>query len=88
MSTKFELKNLATGKSTQLAALTGTIGPEVVSIASLTKDLDVFTFDPGFMATASTDRRTICRKTRITACSGSWSRSTRRMRRGSSARAC
>ena len=57
MSTKFELKNLATGKSTQLDAISGTIGPDVIDISNLTKELDVFTFDPGFMATASTDSK-------------------------------
>jgi len=57
MSTKYELKNLATGKSTQLDAISGTIGPEVINISSLTKDLNVFTFDPGFMATASTESK-------------------------------
>jgi citrate synthase len=57
MSTKFELKNLATGKSAQLDVLTGTIGPDVLNISNLTKDLGVFTFDPGFMATASTESK-------------------------------
>src|SRR5271167_2456239 len=54
MSTKYELKNPATGKSSQLEAISGTIGPDVLDISNLTKDLGVFTFDPGFMATAST----------------------------------
>jgi citrate synthase len=57
MSTKFELKNLATGKTSQLEALSGTIGPDVLNIAALTKDQGVFTFDPGFMATASCDSK-------------------------------
>ena len=57
MSTKYELKNLATAKSTQLDAMSGTIGPDVINIANLTKDLNVFTFDPGFMATASTESK-------------------------------
>ena len=57
MSTKFELKNLATGKTSQLDALSGTIGPDVLNIANLTKDQGVFTFDPGFMATASCDSK-------------------------------
>src|SRR5271154_3145056 len=54
MSTKYELKNPATGKSSQLEAISGTIGPDVLNISNLTKDQGVFTFDPGFMATAST----------------------------------
>ncbi|MDP9066595.1 MAG: citrate synthase [Pseudomonadota bacterium] len=57
MSTKYELKNLSTGKTAQLRAINGTIGPDVVDISSITKDLQVFTFDPGFMATASTDSK-------------------------------
>ena len=57
MSTKYELKNLATGKVSQLDALSGTIGPDVLNIANLTKDQGVFTFDPGFMATASCDSK-------------------------------
>ncbi|HMD28910.1 MAG TPA: citrate synthase [Steroidobacteraceae bacterium] len=54
MSTKYELKNLNTGKTSQLEAISGTIGPDVLNISNLTKDQGVFTFDPGFMATAST----------------------------------
>jgi citrate synthase len=57
MSTKYELKNLATGKSTKLDSASGTIGPDVINISNLTKDLGVFTFDPGFMATASTESK-------------------------------
>jgi citrate synthase len=57
MSTKYELKNLATGKSTQLDAMSGTIGPDVLNISHLTRDMNVFTFDPGFMATASTESK-------------------------------
>ena len=57
MSTKYELKNLSTNKSTQLDAISGTIGPDVLNISNLTKDLGVFTFDPGFMATASTESK-------------------------------
>jgi citrate synthase len=57
MSTKYELKNLATGKSTPLNAVSGTIGPEALDISNLTKEQGVFTFDPGFMATASTESK-------------------------------
>jgi citrate synthase len=38
-------------------AITGTIGPEALDISSLIKDQGVFTFDPGFMATASTESK-------------------------------
>jgi citrate synthase len=57
MSTKYELKNLTTGKTTLLNAISGTIGPDVIDISNLTKEQGVFTFDPGFMATASTESK-------------------------------
>src|SRR6202035_4770224 len=57
MSTKYELKNLATGKTSLLNAITGTIGPEALDISNLTKEQGLFTFDPGFMATASTESK-------------------------------
>lgn len=57
MSTKFELKNLASGKITHLEALSGTLGPDALDISHLTKDQGIFTFDPGFMATASTESK-------------------------------
>ena len=57
MPTKYEIKNLQSGKAIQLEAMPGTIGPDVIPIAPLLKDHGVFTFDPGFMATASTESR-------------------------------
>ena len=57
MSTKYELKNLATGKTSTLEARGGTMGPRVLDIAPIPKDHGVFTFDPGFMATASTESK-------------------------------
>src|SRR6202451_4172890 len=57
MGTKYELKNLSSGKTAALNALAGTIGPECLDISHLTRDLGVFTFDPGFMATASTESK-------------------------------
>ena len=54
MSTKYEVTNTVTGKTTELEATSGTIGPDVIHIAPLLKEQGVFTFDPGFMATAST----------------------------------
>ncbi len=57
MSTKYELKNPATAKSIQLEVMSGTIGPDVLNISQLTRDMGVFTFDPGFMSTASTESR-------------------------------
>jgi citrate synthase len=38
-------------------AISGTIGPEALDISTLIKDQGVFTFDPGFMATASTESK-------------------------------
>ena len=52
-----ELSDLASGKKTELQLKSGTIGPDVVDIAAVNKDLGVFTFDPGFMATASTESK-------------------------------
>jgi citrate synthase len=52
-----ELLDPATGRKSTLQVRSGTIGPDVVDIGALNKDLGVFTFDPGFMATASTESR-------------------------------
>ena len=49
---KFTLTDTTTGKSSTLDALSPTVGPDVLSIATLPRDHGVFTFDPGFMATA------------------------------------
>jgi len=57
MSTQYTLKNLTTGKTTQLEAISGTIGPDGLDISHLIRDQGVFTFDPGFMATASTESK-------------------------------
>jgi citrate synthase len=57
MSKKYELKNLATGKTSELDALCGTIGPDALDISHLIRDQGVFTYDPGFMATASTESK-------------------------------
>ena len=53
-SKKYQLTNVATGRSSELAALAGTVGPDALDISSLPKDQGVFTYDPGFMATAAT----------------------------------
>src|SRR5712675_633584 len=57
MSTKYELKNLATGKTSLMTAIPGTIGPEALDISNLIKEQGIFSFDPGFMATASTESK-------------------------------
>ncbi|MBX3695853.1 MAG: citrate synthase [Steroidobacteraceae bacterium] len=56
-SKNFELADPSTGRKATLPVRSGTIGPDVLDIATLNKDLGVFTFDPGFMATASTESR-------------------------------
>ena len=53
-SKKFTLTNQATGRSSELAVLSGTVGPDVLDITTISKDQGVFTYDPGFMATAAT----------------------------------
>jgi citrate synthase len=54
---KFQLTNVATGKTSEMEALSPTLGPDVLNIAPLYKDHGLFTFDPGFMSTASTESK-------------------------------
>src|SRR5215510_9641992 len=54
---KFELTNLATGQKSELDVLSGTMGPDVLNVATLARDQGVFTFDPGYMVTASCESR-------------------------------
>jgi citrate synthase len=42
-------------KSTRLPLLSGTVGPDVLDIRKMYADLGVFTYDPGYGATASCD---------------------------------
>ena len=56
-SKKYELVNTETGKKSVLEARSGSVGPDCISIASINKDHGVFTFDPGFMATASCESK-------------------------------
>src|SRR5271154_3460703 len=44
-------------KSTSLPLLSGSIGPDVFDIRKLYGDLGVFTYDPGYGATASCDSK-------------------------------
>jgi citrate synthase len=53
-SKKFTLTNQATGRSSELPVLSGSTGPDVLDITTISKDQGVFTYDPGFMATAAT----------------------------------
>ncbi len=58
MSTKkYELVDLATGKKSAMEAHGGTLGPDCLNVANLLKEQGIFTFDPGFMATASCESR-------------------------------
>lgn len=54
---KFELTDLATGKKSTLDVKVPTVGPNVLNIAPLFRDHDMFTFDPGFMSTASCESK-------------------------------
>src|SRR6516162_7577938 len=56
-SKSFELRNPATGVTSELPVREGTIGPEVIDIANLAKDQGVFTFDPGYSVTASCESK-------------------------------
>jgi citrate synthase len=53
----FELLNPASGKKSVLPVKSGTIGPDVLDIAAIAKDHDVFTFDPGFGVTSATESK-------------------------------
>ncbi len=48
------LTDPATNKSTALPVVTGTLGDPALDIGKLNKDTGYFTFDPGFVSTAST----------------------------------
>ncbi len=56
-SKMLEVTNPGNGKKSALHLRSGTLGPDVVEIAPLAKEHGVFTFDPGFMATASTESK-------------------------------
>lgn len=54
---KFELIDAATGKKSTAEVKSGTLGPSVLNIAGLPRDHGLFTFDPGFMATAACESK-------------------------------
>src|SRR5512145_3272722 len=54
---KYELVDLESGKKTTLDARSGSVGPDCLNIGNVTKDFGAFTFDPGFMATASCESK-------------------------------
>ncbi len=49
----YDLVNPATGDSASLPVREGTLGPATIDIGSLYREHKVFTFDPGFVSTAS-----------------------------------
>jgi citrate synthase len=53
----FELTNIDTGKKSTVQLKSGTLGPDVLPIANLAKDHEIFTIDPGFMSTASCESK-------------------------------
>jgi citrate synthase len=54
---KYELVSLDSGKKSTLEAHAGTLGPECLGIGNLLKEQGLFTFDPGFMATAACESK-------------------------------
>ena len=54
---KFDLIDTSTGKTSTAEVKSGTLGPGVLNIASLPRDHGLFTFDPGFMATAACESK-------------------------------
>ncbi len=56
-NSKYQLLDGSSGKKSDLAVREGTIGPSVLDIASIYKDLGVFTYDPGFGFTAACESR-------------------------------
>jgi citrate synthase len=54
---KFTLTDVSTGKTSSLDALSPSVGSDVLNIAPLAKDHGVYTFDPGFMATAACESK-------------------------------
>ena len=54
MSTKtMTLSESSTGRSVELPLHEGTEGPEVLDISTLYREMGIFTYDPGFVSTAS-----------------------------------
>jgi citrate synthase len=56
-SRAYELSDPSSGRRAQLPLRTGSIGPGALDISGLQRDLDVFTYDPGFGMTAATESR-------------------------------
>ncbi|MGH8227805.1 MAG: citrate synthase [Steroidobacteraceae bacterium] len=54
---KFELDDRATGRKSEIPVRKGTLGPSVLDVASIYKDYDLFTYDPGFGVTAACESK-------------------------------
>ncbi|MBY0354260.1 MAG: citrate (Si)-synthase, partial [Rickettsiales bacterium] len=57
MTQKQATLTLDNGKTVTFNVLGGTEGPNVMDISSLYKDSGYFTYDPGFLSTASCDSK-------------------------------
>lgn len=51
------LSDLRNGKTIVLPILKGSMGPDVIDVRKLYSDTDMFTYDPGFTSTASTESK-------------------------------
>ena len=56
-NSSFKLQNPNSNLNSELGVLRGTAGPDVLNIATLYKEQGVFTYDPGFVATASCESK-------------------------------
>ena len=52
-STRKATLNYGDGKSIEFPVVRGTVGPDVIDIRTLYGKTDMFTYDPGFLSTAS-----------------------------------
>ena len=57
MTTKKAVLNYGDGKTVEFPVLGGSIGPEVIDIRPLYAKTGMFTYDPGFLSTASCDSK-------------------------------
>ena len=57
------------GKSVPLDVRSGTIGPDVMDIGRVFRDIGCFTYDPGFTSTANCSSRAAASSPRSTICS-------------------
>ena len=54
---EFELVDRASDKKSELPVRSGTLGPSVVDVATIYRDHDAFTYDPGFGVTAACESK-------------------------------